>query len=264
MKRPPGFWNSQRQGRYKKLDDGRYLCPVCGSIYSEPFALMSAKQCCQTTKDGDWAYPINQRCEKLDDGRYLCPACGKTYPERKLASACCEAEKSGQSTKYMGVLWEVQAIANKSPSVDKRETKHTRNPDNPHPGVRHPDQYGHWYRGKVFNQTQKEAQYSRAFSWIDRQARLGALQRLEGLYGSVFAGEPHIKENRRSPLQRMAYAFYRHDWESLKYAAFALANEYADRYLRTWLEDKTNEITQVIDELERELDDDTESPSGMS
>ncbi|TRZ50585.1 MAG: hypothetical protein D4S01_06385 [Dehalococcoidia bacterium] len=195
--------------------------------------------------------------KRLSGKRYLCPICGSVYDSpfaRKEAQDCCQDKKLAN----FNILDEANHIAF---LVDHPPVKERRphDPANPHPGVKQPDKYGHWYRGKVLNEKKVEAQYQRAFKWIDRQARLTELQRLDALF-APWDAEAMMKPCRRSPLQRMAYAYFRHDWESLKLAAYALANEFADRYLRNFLNDKCAEIITEIDQLEKELDDDTESP----
>lgn len=195
--------------------------------------------------------------KRLSGKRYLCPCCGSVYDNpfaRKEAQDCC-SDKKLANYNVLDEAAQVVFLAEHPP------VKETRNRDltNPHPGVKQPDNYGHWYRGKVFNESKVEAQYHRAFKYIDRQARLTELQRLDALF-APWDAEAMMKPCRRSPLQRMAYAYYLRDWESLKNAAYALANEFADRYLRNFLSDKCAQIIAEIDQLERELDDDTESP----
>ena len=50
------------QGYYKRLPEGRYVCPACGSIYDGTFAKQQAKTCCADKKPLS-IYPIKQAQE---------------------------------------------------------------------------------------------------------------------------------------------------------------------------------------------------------
>ena len=169
---------------------------------------------------------------------YECLVCARRYIYAHPARDCCLENKPCLALHETAQIVEG---APPLPHIRSLPRPRTRQPGN---GIVRRDRWGHHYRGKYSNLKKLFADYHRAFNNLAKEQRHQQVQKLETLYPTY---EIDLKPKKhRSPLQRMAYAWYMHNWEQLKNAAFDLAY---DQAIVNRIEDWRPELTAEISTL---------------
>jgi len=199
----------RNNGFYVRLEDGQYVCPVCGGIYS---GCQGAFSCHLKTKV-DQAKP-GDYVKVEPGGRFVCPVCSKEYHSLYRAVRCCFKGKP-----YSGsALYQAKQILSKSlPKVP--HPRHRPPKESPDQGITYPGRYGHYSRAK---KDELFLQYHRAWEFILAAQRQEVTKKLDKVYGSG-DGEPVYRVRSTTHLQRLAYAFHNGSWERVRKAAFDLA-----------------------------------------
>ena len=151
---------------------------------------------------------------------YICVVCGEMHLYAPTAKNCCLDKKPAYS------IDETRAIAESLPALQEH-LKNTKE-------VKKPGEKTRWGHRARTARPNLFDEYHRAFECIEKKQRYQELNHLEKLFGSSAEDDRWTKElyrwyhgkPARTPLQHLAWAFYNHNWEQVKAAAYGLAAEY--------------------------------------
>lgn len=137
----------------------------------------------------------------------------------------------------MTVINSLTALYEYTPEVKirpfKKHSNH-RSKKRPGDGTLRPDKWGHWRRGKPGKRpyggkkaelAQKQADYNRVFKKLEREHEREVIEQLERLYPTP----PPPPKRERSALQKLAYAFYLRQWDSVRNIYLAAIQEAENR-----------------------------------
>jgi hypothetical protein len=177
---------------------------------------------------------------------YVCPVCGTIYPspwDKKLAMNCCADKKplSEQAVREAeGVL--------ESYSMSQRELVN-RLLGNLKPLNEESETVSYKPKKPIKPRIPKIArQYNKAWNTAEEQIKKLDIYRLESMIYELEAIEYRNQIHReRTPLQRMAFAYYNHNWEALKQAAMDMAEDTANTRLKQFVERTVSTIMSDLD-----------------
>lgn len=191
---------------------------------------------------------------------YICAVCQNAYMYAKMAHDCCLIEKP-VSMAVINSLEQLYSLPEPEVKPEHRPTPRTKQPGD---GVKHPDRWGHWRRGKPGTRKQAFADYYRAFDQVDRAYQYGQIIELERLYPTEVT---KVKKERNS-LQRLAFAFHTGSWEAVRSVFMAALAEERQQTIKSVQQQaeavsaenqrlltigNLDEIRQGVNELTRDL-----------
>jgi len=149
--------------------------------------------------------------KRLSSQKYACIVCGQVFDG---AFALQDAKTCHKSLKPLSeqALRQAEAILNKSIHLDTPRTA------GPEDGIKHPDKWQHWHRGKPGTPKQITADVNRAMTWLDKELSASRLDAINHMWSF----DADLKEwltkfhAARSNEQLIAFFYHKRNYQMMK------------------------------------------------